>query len=80
MSDKLWMMKLLNKWPLIIGLFFIWFYFHSNNNKVNYQVQQQVYQVKEDSIFDGDTLRVISSDNQELALVPLARAVLIHTL
>ena len=49
-------MKFLNKLPLIIGLIFIGLYFSNNNNKVNYQIQQQVYQVKEGSIYDGDTL------------------------
>ena len=62
------MMNLLNKLPLIIGLILIWLYFQHNNNKVNYQVQQQVYQVKEGSIFDGDTLRVLASDNEELKI------------
>ena len=61
-------MKILNKLPLIIGLIFIWLYFSSNNDKVNYQVQQQVYQVKDGSIYDGDTLRVLSSDNQEFKI------------
>ncbi len=69
-------MKILNKLPLIIGLFLLWVYFQNNNNqaisennnKVNYQGQQQVYQIKEGSIYDGDTLRVISSDNEELKI------------
>jgi endonuclease YncB( thermonuclease family) len=57
-------MKILNKLPLIIGLFLLWVYFQTNNNKVLYQV----YQIKEGSIYDGDTLRVISSDNEELKI------------
>jgi endonuclease YncB( thermonuclease family) len=57
-------MKILNKLPLIIGLFLLWVYFQSNNNKVSYQV----YQIKEGSIYDGDTLRVISSSNEELKI------------
>ena len=62
------MMKLLNKLPLIIGLIFIWLYFSRNNDKVNYQVDSNVYQIKEGSIYDGDTLRVLSSDNEEFKI------------
>ena len=61
-------MKFLNKLPIIIGLIPVLLYFQNNNDKVNYQKQQQVYQVKEGSIYDGDTLRVLSSDNQELKI------------
>ncbi len=61
-------MNLLNKLPLILGLILVLLYFQNNNDKVNYQVQQQVYQVKEGSIIDGDTLRVISSDNKEFKI------------
>ena len=60
------MMNLLNKLPLILGLILVLLYFQNNNDKVNYQVQQQVYQVKEGSIYDSDILYLFSPGDQEL--------------
>ena len=72
-------MKILNKLPLIIGIFLIWLYFqgndnnqpitqNDNNNQVAYQVSKKVYYIKKGSVYDGDTVRVISSNNEELKI------------
>lgn len=64
-------MNLINKLPFLIGLLLIGFYFFNNDTNITknndrdiYQKNQKLYDVVNNSIYDGDTLRVLEGSKE----------------